>query len=242
MHIGKTVAITTVLAVTFLTIPAARASSAVGQTPAPAQKVSDDTIESQIEDAFEKDSVLAPRDLDVESNDGVVTLSGAVLTAADKARAARLAKVAGVTRVVNEIEVDPNAARSKTATAAKKTKEGLNKAVDATVTGIEKAKEGVAKGVGEGGKAVGKAAGKTADAVGTAGDEVTDASLTTRVKTELSGESLLKNTSIDVSTDNKVVTLKGTVPTEAAKARAGEIAAKTGGVSRVVNDLVVRNK
>ena len=96
------------------------------------------------------------------------------------------------------------------------------------------------KGVGKTEEGVGKAAEKTSDAVGKAGDKMTDASVTTGVKTGLTGEPLLRESAIDVDTNDHVVTLKGTVASAAAKARAAAIAAETKGVTRVVNQLLVR--
>jgi hyperosmotically inducible periplasmic protein len=224
---------------TVLLTPAPAGAVSVQQ---PAAQADDDTLESSIETTLKKDSVLSSRDIDVESNRGVVTLTGSVRTSEEKARAARLAKVTGVTSVVNDLKVDPNVDRSKVDAAADKTKAGLNKAVDATAEAAKKTKEGVQKGVGESAKGVGKAAEKTAEAVGTAGDKVSDASLTTRVKSDFSDEPLLKNSAIRVETSNRTVTLRGTVASEAAKARAGEIAKQTSGVARVVNELVVAEK
>jgi len=92
--------------------------------------------------------------------------------------------------------------------------------------------------------AVAVAAGITGCAV-TGGQESTgqyvdDATITTRVKTGLSKEPLLNNTAVDVDTKDHVVTLRGTVGSGPAKTRAEEIATATSGVSRVVNELVVR--
>jgi len=201
----------------------------------------DDAIESQISDGFKHNALLAPRDIDVEVKQGVVTLTGKVRNGSEKSTAAKVAKVKGVTRVNNQLEIDPKIDESKVDNAAAKTKAGLNKAVDATTTAAEKAKEGVKKGVGKSEEGVSKAADKTADAVNKAGDKVSDASITTKVKTDLSTENALKDSAIDVSTVNHVVTLRGSVASEAAKARAGTIAGSSEGVTRVDNQLVVRN-
>jgi osmotically-inducible protein OsmY len=204
-------------------------NTAAAQTSSAAIQLDDDTIESNVEAVLEKDSVLAPRDIDVESKNGVVTLTGKVRTVTDKERAGSLAKITGVNRVVNNIEVDPNVDRSKADAAADKTKAGLNKAVDATATAGKKTADATKKGVAETEKGLGKA-----------GEKMTDASITSRVKTDLSKEPLLDNTAVDVDTKDHVVTLKGTVGSDAAKTRAGEIAAATSGVSKVVNELVIR--
>ena len=56
------------------------------------------------------------------------------------------------------------------------------------------------------------------------------------------GETLLKGSDIDVDTQNHVVTLKGTVTSDAAKGRAVAVARNTEGVDQVVNQFVVRSK
>ncbi len=221
------------------TAPSVYAASERPQAGATAQ-VSDDQIESRLESMFKKDSILAARNIDVEFERGKVTLTGTVKTADEKDRAARLAKIDGVATVVNEIKVDPNADRSTIDRAKEKTKEGLDKAVDVTAKGAEKTKEGAEKGVAESGKAVGKAAKKTGEAIGTAGDKVSDASVHTRVKTAFSKDPILKDTSINVDSKDGVITLRGTVPSAAAKTQAEEIATRTSGVVRVVNELVVK--
>jgi len=202
--------------------------------------VDDDALESQIGASLKNDNLLAPRKLDVDVKRGVATLSGKVRTADEKSRAARLADVKGISRVNNEIEIDPKIDESKVEAASEKTKSGVNKGVDASVGAAEKAKEGVQKGVTKTEEGVGKAADKTASAIGKTGDKLTDASITTRVKTSIAGEKLLQNTAIDVDTTDHVVTLKGTVPSDPAKARAGSIASGTSGVTRVINRIVVK--
>jgi hyperosmotically inducible protein len=217
----------------------ARGASA-GQTTSASAKVDDSAIESRINASLKNNSALAPRNIDVDVDKGVVTLTGTVRTEAERANAGRLAQGTGVTRVINNIEVNPKVDESKLDNAADKTKAGLNKAVDATAKAAGKTKEGVKKGVGKTEEGVGKAADKTSEAVGKAGDKMSDASVTTGVKTGLTGEPLLKDSSIDVDTVDHVVTLKGTVASAAAKARAAAIAADTKGVTRVVNQLLVK--
>jgi hyperosmotically inducible protein len=206
-----------------------------------AAQVDDDTLQSRIA-ANLKQSALAPRDIDVDVKDGIVTLVGTVRTAAEKARAGRLAKVSGVTGINNQIDVDPKIDQSKIDAAGGKTKTGLAKAVDATEDAARKTKAAVQKGVGKTEQGVGTAADKTSTAVGKVGDKMSDTSITTRVKAGFSGEKLLRDTAIDVDTTNRVVTLSGTVGSDAAKARAAALAGGTAGVTRVVSQLVVIEK
>jgi hyperosmotically inducible periplasmic protein len=67
----------------------------------------------------------------------------------------------------------------------------------------------------------------------------TDAGITTAVKTKLAADDDVKAYQIDVDTNNKVVTLSGTVDTPTAKARAVEIAKATDGVVNVVDNVMV---
>jgi hyperosmotically inducible protein len=202
-------------------------------------KVDDSTLQSRIAARLKTSASLAPRDIDVDVNQGIVTLTGTVRTATEKTRAERLATVSGVTRVDNRIEVDPKIDQSKIEAAGEKTKAGVTKAVDATVNATKKTTEAVQKGVGKSEQGVGKAADKTSGAMGRVGDKMSDTSVTALVKAGFSGEKLLQDTAIDVDTTDHVVTLKGTVASNAAKARAEEIARSTDGVTGVVNQIVV---
>jgi hyperosmotically inducible protein len=74
----------------------------------------------------------------------------------------------------------------------------------------------------------------------TTGEVITDGWITTKVSAKFVDEKLLKGSSINVDTKDHAVTLKGTVGSDAAKARAVEIARNTDGVVRVVNQLVVK--
>jgi hyperosmotically inducible protein len=71
---------------------------------------------------------------------------------------------------------------------------------------------------------------------------LTDAAITTTVKTALLADPLSSGLKIDVDTANTVVTLAGTVSSDAEKARAEEVAKASPGVSSVVNDLKVSPK
>lgn len=218
--------------------------TARGASAAQAAQVSvdDDAIETRIASELKANSSLAPRDIDVEVKQGIATLKGTVRTAAEKATAEKIAAdIRGVFRVNNQIEVDPNADRSTIDAASEKTKEGTNKAIDATSHAAQKTKEAVEKAIGKSEEGVGKAAEKSSDAIRKVGDKASDASVTTLVKSRLSGEKILNDSSIDVDTDGHVVTLKGTVPSTAAKAKAVEIARNTDGVTRVIDHLNVKD-
>src|SRR5206468_12758318 len=74
------------------------------------------------------------------------------------------------------------------------------------------------------------------------GDETSDAYILSRVKSRFVGVDVLKGSDINVDVDKQVVTLKGTVQSEAARARAIDIAKKTEGVHNVVDHLTVGPK
>lgn len=66
-----------------------------------------------------------------------------------------------------------------------------------------------------------------------------DAGITTAVKSKLAADERTSAMKIDVDTSEKVVTLNGTVQTEAEKAAAEQVAKSTEGVTSVVNRLTV---
>jgi len=104
---------------------AAQPAAAAEQTkaPAPASAQTDDTLKDRINFRLETSDMLRKYDVKVKVDKGVATLSGDVVTAAQKAEAERLAKVDGVTRVQNDITIDPNEDK----TVADRMKAGLTK-------------------------------------------------------------------------------------------------------------------
>lgn len=88
---------------------------------------SDSLLKDRIQFKLETSDVTRKYDIDVKVDEGMATLSGDVATAAQKAEAGKLAKVDGVAKVTNDIEVDPDADK----TLAERTKKGLNKAGEA---------------------------------------------------------------------------------------------------------------
>ncbi len=89
--------------------------------------------------------------------------------------------------------------------------------------------EDIARAVGSG----------TKDVVSATGEVITDTWITARVSARFVDEALLKGSNINVDTAEHTVTLKGTVKSDAAKARAAVVAGETEGVKRVVNQIVV---
>jgi hyperosmotically inducible periplasmic protein len=216
---------------------AASASPVFAQTPAATAPASNDQLEDAIEKKWEADVTLKDADIDVSVAAGIATLTGEVPTAALKSRAARLAKIDGVTRVENQITVQRPAdvaakAKSGAEKAANKTAEGVGVAAGETKRGVETAAEKTAEGVGVAARETKNAAKKT-------GEVASDSWITTKVKAKFVGEDPLKNSHISVSTSDNVVTLTGTVVTEAGRDRAIAIAKATDGVKDVVDKLTI---
>src|SRR5438128_10754943 len=78
-----------------------------GLQAAPA--TSDHAIDKKIEQRLHANASLKPYHLKASVDGGVATLTGTVRTEAQKERAGQLAMVSGITRVDNQITVDPNA-------------------------------------------------------------------------------------------------------------------------------------
>jgi hyperosmotically inducible periplasmic protein len=75
------------------------------------------------------------------------------------------------------------------------------------------------------------------EASSSTGEKITDAWILTKVKAQFVGEDALAHSNIDVDVRNHTVILKGTVASEAGKARAAAIARATDGVTSVQNNL-----
>ena len=107
--------------------------------------------------------------------------------------------------------------------------------VEKTKDGAVKTKDAVVKGAKV-------AADKTEDGLSKTGEVMTDGWITTRINARFVDEALLKDSNIDVDTDNHVVTLTGTVMKQAGRARATAVARQTEGVRSVVNRLSIGPK
>lgn len=177
-----------------------------------AKVVSDATITTAVKTRLMTDKVARGTSIDVGTKEGVVTISGSVPAAADKERIGKLvARTTGVKSVVNDLTVTGDAA--------------------AGTTGTDQAKPGETKIVIKD---------DTTPMVKKGARVVGDASITSAVKTRLMADNLGRAMRIDVDTKDGVVTITGSVPTEADKARLGDIVGRTTGVKSVVNNLTVK--
>ena len=80
---------------------------------------------------------------------------------------------------------------------------------------------------------------KTADAANKAGAVLSDGALTAKIKSKMALDDVVKARTIDVTTTNHVVTLRGSVASEAEHARAVQLAKETAGVTEVLDRLTV---
>jgi hyperosmotically inducible periplasmic protein len=207
----------------------------LAQTPAATQtRPSDEQLSAEIATRIANHATLKADAVKVTVRSGVVTLSGMVGKDADKTTAEQLARVDGVVRVENNLksrEKATDTVKGTAGTVVDKTKAGAEKTVDVTKTGAAK--------TAEAGK---KVAGKTKEVFSKTGEKITDGWITSRIKTKFMADDTLQASAINVDTRDHVVTLKGAVPTEAARIKAMDLAKEVEGVDRVVDALKVTGK
>ena len=83
---------------------------------------------------------------------------------------------------------------------------------------------------------------KAGEAVGKAGQYADDSVITAKVKTDFLSDPLVRDSKIEVTTTNGVVTLSGTVDSQQIIDRSKEIAQSVEGVKSVESKLVVKGK
>ena len=195
--------------------------------------MTDAEITSAVKSKLLADSTVGGLKLDVDTEHGVVTLSGPVHSAAERAQAVKLAhETKGVKSVKNNLKLDTAGTTGRTDKDDKvkaEAKEDAAKAKEKTKDAGEKTKD-VSK----------EAAQKTKDAAVKTKDVTADAAITSEVKTKLLGDTKVGGLKIDVDTKDNVVTLTGTVSSAAEKAEAIRLAKTTTGVKSVVDKLVVK--
>lgn len=69
--------------------------------------------------------------------------------------------------------------------------------------------------------------------------DVNDALMVSEIKVKLMADDVTRSTNINVDSENGMVILRGTAPTEVAKQKAAEIALSVDGTTSVVNELMV---
>ena len=212
-----------------MTSGAAYAQTTATQKAATA--VSDAEITSAVKAKLLADNLVGGLNIHVETDKGIVKLTGEVASAAEKAQAIKLARQThGVSNVINKLTIEK---KETTGTSGKKNEGALAKGADKT--------EDAAKKVGEETKDVAKTgAEKTENVTEKVAKGVTDESVTAAVKTRLETDKVARNSAIDVDVKSRVVTISGNVPTAADRKRIGRLVAHTTGVKSVENKLTVK--
>ena len=191
--------------------------SAAGLVATAACSQTDPGITTAVKSKFAADDTVKAYQIDVDTSNGVVTLTGIVDSPAAEEHAITLARrTEGVADVVDHLSVGAPA----TSTTGE-IKDDLDAAGRAT-------KDAAERGV----DASKNAAERTGELVG-------DAAITTAVKSKLLGDTTTPGLKIDVDTKDGVVTLSGNVASKAESDRALSLARGTDGVKRVVNNLKI---
>ena len=181
----------------------------------------DTGITSSVKSKMAADDKVKASEINVDTHNHVVTLNGTVGSNAEKERAVMIARnTKGVNSVVDDLTVG-----RPVATSGSYDRESSSQTErDAKVKTEAKTHETKAKSEGAAEKS---------------GEVLSDAAITTAVKTKFLAESGVPGTTINVDTNNHVVTLTGTVKNKAESQKAMTIARETKGVKRVVNHLKI---
>jgi osmotically-inducible protein OsmY len=182
-----------------------------------ATKPSDQTLTDRIEKRMKGDSILKKFDIDVSVSDGVATLTGTVATEDQRSRASYDATISGITRVDNQIVIDPAAAKRSTASRLEdKTRDAIGKTKNAASKVADKAKEGAEKVGEESREGAGTVAEKTKEGAGTVAEKTKEGAGTVAEKTKEGAGTVVEKTKEGVSKSGEVITdgwIKGRVHT-----------------------------
>ena len=172
---------------------------------------SDDKISESIKQNFRADEKLSGADIDVHVNHGVVTLKGKVIGTAEANRAVAIARtVAGVVRVDSKLEID----RTITNKDVKDTLENKEEAI--------------------------KEQNEKNEPKRSLGTVIDDATITAGINLKFAKDDLVRAYKIDVDTKDGMVTLTGTVKSEAEAKRAITLAESEEGVKHVNSVLQIK--
>jgi hyperosmotically inducible protein len=198
-----------ILALALLTLNVSPAVAAQGSA------IKDGWLVTKLHSLFIPEDALSGSNIDVDVKAGMVTLQGTVPNDAARARALAIVKGAdGVKGVTDQMRLAP--AGTDMGDAAART---ADKAADRAD----------------------RAADKTASATKKAGRAIDDGWIKSKIYAQYMADwnTVLDDSDIDVDVDKGVVSLKGTVKTAAAKAKAVSIAKATDGVKSVKDQLRV---
>jgi hyperosmotically inducible protein len=187
-------------------------------------------ITTNVKTKLAADDTVKAYQVDVDTRNGVVTLSGDVETTAAKEQAIQIARgTDGVRDVIDQIRVGEAAATVGTRD------NDVDVDVDVDDDLENKARAGAAE-VREEGR---EAAAKAGEVAGRAGVAVTDAAITSAVKAKFLADTAVSGLKIDVDTSGGMVTLNGMVSSRAEADRAMTLARNTQGVKGVNDNLKV---
>jgi len=183
-------------------------------------------ITTNVKTKFAADETVKAYQVDVDTRNGVVTLSGAVETSTAKEQAIRIARETdGVRDVIDQIRVGEAAATFGS---------DLERRIESGAGELQQEGREAAGAVREAGRDAANWAGDAADKTGAV---VADAAITSAVKAKFLADTTVKGLKIDVDTDSGTVTLNGTVSSRAEADRAMMLARDTAGVKRVVDNM-----
>jgi hyperosmotically inducible protein len=170
----------------------------------------DSDITKVVKEKLKSDENISARDIDVKTENGVVTLSGEVETQADLDQAVQIARsVPEVRNVHSRVRVKQvltdEDVKDRVKDQESKMEKKIDQAQDTTIS-----------------------------------ESASDAALTAKVKMKLSEDSLLSALKINVDTKNAHVTLTGNVKDELEARRAIQIAESVKGVQQVTSVLTVK--
>ena len=212
-RLGKLGKLTRAAALALGMLSIAAAASAQAATRKAPDTLSDAWTTTQIYAKFFADPDIKGRNIDVDTTAGVVTLTGEVHSASERAQAVAKARgTDGVTRVVDKLTLTPGdrpltaEVRDKAAADWPKRKEQAKTAADRI------------------------------------GKEISDTWITTKVQSMYFLDREVKGMDIDVTTNAGIVTLAGAVDSDAARKKAIADANSIEGVKQVVDKLVVKKR
>ncbi|HEU5258487.1 MAG TPA: BON domain-containing protein [Vicinamibacterales bacterium] len=185
----------------------------------------DTGITSAVKSKMAADDTVKASEINVDTHNHVVTLNGTVGSKAERDRAVMIARnTKGVNSVIDDLRVGPVA----TSGSADRDRD-YSESAEQTARDAKEKTESTAH----------DAKVKSEHATEKTGEVISDAAITSTIKTKFLAESGVPGTTINVDTNNHVVTLTGTVKTKAEAAKAVSIARETKGVKRVVDHLKV---
>jgi len=188
-------------------------------------------ITSAVKSKMAADDTVKASEINVDTHNHVVTLNGTVGSKAERERAVMIARnTKGVNSVIDDLRVGP-VATSGTFDRDRNGDRDRDYSESAKQTGRD-AKEKTESTAHD-------AKVKSEHATEKTGEVLSDAAITSTIKTKFLAESGVPGTTINVDTNNHVVTLTGTVKSKAEAAKAVTIARETKGVKRVIDHLKV---